>query len=507
MFKKSIFITILSFVVSIVSFCNQLLVAYFFGANDKIDLFFSITSFPLLLGGLLTISFSYFLIPHIKKQKLSLNECEFKKYQIAFFRNITTKLIYLFLLFGVLVIFYQNFITQIPFNSTNFFLSILALLTSFFLVILSILTAFNNVEERYITTVLVSFLPPLFSIILLVFLNKELSTLSIQTGLLVGSVLSSYILIKNYAFLILEKNEGQKDYIKTIKLFYKQMPYVIIAMLSFTVYQTIDAYWASKLGTSNVSYLGYLQRLIIAVGIIVISGPSVILVPKLTEHSVKENKEEFINLSIKAINWVFILSAFFALVCSLLSAPIIKLLFQRAAFTETDTINMSKVFPFMLAGMCFMLSFTILFRIFFINGDTRKSSFIGLLSTVLYFLTSGLLSHFFSLKGICIAYLFTWAIIFFISAYQTFKQYKNAFFNLSQLIFWIKIIVLSSLIIILSGLFTNTKMDSQSLAFQAANLAWKFSTIALLFIIIGIYILRIKELKEIINSIKNLFKS
>lgn len=502
MFKKSIYITILSFIVSIISFCNQLLIAYFFGAKEKIDLFFSITSFPLLLGGLLNISFSYFLIPHIKKQKLLLNETDFKKYLIAFFRNITTKLLLLFIMFGVIVILYQKFIALIPFTTSNAALSILALLTSFFLVLVSILTAFNNAEEKYITTVLVSFLPPICSIILLVFLNKALSTLSIQIGLLAGAVLGSIILIKNYMFLILVKNENKKDYIKTIKLFYKQMSYVIIAMLSFTVYQTIDAYWGSKLGTSNVSYLGYLQRLIIAIGIIVISGPSVILVPKLTEHFVKENKQEFIKLSIKAINWVFILSALFALVCSLLSKQIIQLLFQRAAFTQVDTNNMSQVFPHMLVGMCFMLSFTILFRILFINNNAKKSSFIGLLSTGLYFLSSGLFSHFYSLKGICIAYLFTWIIIFFIAAYYTFKQYSNAFFNASQLVFLLKIIFLSLITVILFQTFLASKELNQNYVNQLITIVWKSTIVTMFFVSAGIYIFKINELKEIINSLR-----
>lgn len=502
MFKKSIYISLLSFFVSVLSFCNQLLVAYFFGAKEKIDLFFSITSFPLLLGGVLSISVSYFLIPYIKKQQLIFNELDFKKYLYFFLRDVTTKLTIVVIVFSVIVICYQKFILLIPFTTTNLILSILALLTSFFLVIISILTAFNNVEEKYFLAVLISFLPPIFSIIVIIFLNNTLSTLSIQIGFLTGAIIGTFILIKDYCFSIFSKNENKfKD---SIKLFYKQMPFVVIAILSFTIYQPIDAYWGSKLGTSNVAYLGYLQRLIIAISVIVISGPTIILMPRLTEYFVKEKRSEFLNLSVKAINWVFILSVFFALVCSLLSSQIIQLLFQRAAFTEVDTFNMSQVFPIMLVGMCFMVLFTILFRIIFINGNTKKASLIGIFSTVIYFISSGFFSHFLGLKGICLAYAFTWGIVFFIAAYSIFKQFKNYFFKLEQITLICKIILLSVFVTLFFQRFINYKVNDFTFSFQLINLTWKCLIITVLFFSVGIYLLKINELIEIMKSLKSI---
>lgn len=500
MLKKSILISILSFSSSLVSFGNQLLIAFFFGATKEMDLFFSCTNFPLMLGALISISLSYFLVPHLKKQKLVLSSFGYKNYQAAFFKSISFKTVITFLFLGVLVFCYQKYILNIPSTLNNVLLYASALLTAFFLVIISILSAFNNVDDRYFISIAVSLLSPIGSLVSLVFCSNLLSTFSIQLGLLLGSVLGSFILLKDYIFIFHHRNKN--EYTQTLNSFYKNIPYAIVAMLSFTVYQTIDAYWALKLGTSNVSYLGYLQRLIIAIGVVVISGPSVILVPKLTEYFVKEDKSDFINLSVKAINWVFILSTLFALCCSLLAKEIIQLLFQRAAFGEKDTLNMSKVLPFLLIGMCFMLSFSILFRIFFINESPQKSSFIGLLSALLYFVLSGLLSNFYSLKGICLAYLFTWVIIFFIAAYYTFRQYSKAFFNVNQLLFLVKTIALCAVIFFLFQMLLVKNSLNQNYILQIVSIAWRVIVITIVFFISGIYILRIKELKELISSVK-----
>lgn len=151
-----------------------------------------------------------------------------------------------------------------------------------------------------------------------------------------------------------------------------------------------------------------------------------------------------------------------------------------------------------------MLLFTILFRIIFINGNTKKASLIGIFSTVIYFISSGFFSNFLGLKGICLAYAFTWGIVFFIAAYSIFKQFKNYFFKLEQITLICKIILLSVFVTLFFQRFINYKVNDFTFSFQLINLTWKCLIITVLFFSVGIYLLKINELIEIMKSLKSI---
>ena len=86
-----------------------------------------------------------------------------------------------------------------------------------------------------------------------------------------------------------------------IQALFANLPLVLISMLCFTIYGTVDAIWASRLGPSNLSYLGYGQRLVISIGNIVILGPWLILTPYLAEYASLGEHIQFQNMLAKSL--------------------------------------------------------------------------------------------------------------------------------------------------------------------------------------------------------------
>jgi putative peptidoglycan lipid II flippase len=75
----------------------------------------------------------------------------------------------------------------------------------------------------------------------------------------------------------------------------------------------------------------------------------------------------------------------------------------------------------MIIGMNFMLSVVIIFRILFIQEINKEIAFIGLFTTSLYFIISGIFSNFFDVIGIAYAYVITWFLVFLYSVRLLFK--------------------------------------------------------------------------------------
>ena len=198
------------------------------------------------------------------------------------------------------------------------------------------------------------------------------------------------------------------------------------------------AFWAPKLGPSNLSYLGYSSRLLVAFGALIVTGPSAVLVPRLT-ISLRENRViDFFEDVVLVIRLVLSLSSVFAVIFIVLGYPITKILFERGAFSPEDTVGLSSIFPFMFSGMVFMVGVVILFRVIFLRESSSKLAILGIVGSVFYFLLSGMFLEFWGLQGIAFAYLCTWILLFCMGLYLLFKNNGNYINDKSTLIYVFK---------------------------------------------------------------------
>lgn len=497
LFKSSIIVSILSLLISVISFSNQVVIAGYFGTGNDMDVYLLASSIPLMMGALISSALSYSLIPHfiIKKNKLGN---DFKNYFGQFIKKNTVNVL---IITSFLSIFYYflmpKIYTSLTKNDLNTarLIGLLSWLSFAFSTIYSIFICFFNAQKKFKTPLLFSIFPFVFSIFFTIVFYDYLGIIVIVIGIAAGNLtallVSFYITYKELDF-----SDVNKIYNAEIFKFVRYLRFPILAMLSFSVYQSIDAFWATKIGVSALSYLGYSQRIIIAMGALVIAGPSIVLIPHLTE-SIQNGKEEaYFKDSSLVIKLVMALSSVIAIIAIVLAKPIVQILFQRGVFDHLATDGVSYILSFLLIGMVFMLSAVVAFRALFVREMGFSASVIGISATILYFILSGILSKYYKIEGIGIAYIVTWIFVLYLTIIILFFKNEKYFFNSALIIFLFKqtlsLIIVWFMVVYFRNLFVNY-IESIILfkVIVATSLIGLITIVAYLFL--SIFVFKIEE--------------
>ena len=492
--KSSFFVSILTLVSSIISFANQVIIAANFGTGHEMDTYLLLTSFPFLVSGVLGSAFSFSLIPHLVTKSFG--------YFIQFTKIIITITFVLFLFFLLL----YNFVIIDYYNLGNFkhikILNVVVWSVFFITIIFNVISCYFTSKAKFIVPVILNFLPFIFSIISIIIFS-ELGVLSIIIGLLFG-----YVSAVSYSIVQFKKEKigiNEKDFKKEIIDFLKSMKYSALSMLTFSVFQIVDAYWGKKLGESGISYLGYSQRIVIALGALVISGPSAVLIPKLTEAYKKGDLDTYYRDTATVIKLVFALTSFAALLGAFFSIDIVRIMFQRGGFTEVSTRNVAEILPYILIGMVFMLCVVISFRSIFVQPITYKTGVIGIFTFIIYFVLSGIMSNYFGMIGIALAYIFTWIIIFIITLRLLYKKDISVFTN-DFFIFLLKQVFALSIVYGVASIlriFTLSafKLMDDNIIIKLIQISLVSLVSLIIYLFISVKLVKIKEIIFLLNKI------
>lgn len=435
MLGASIVVTILTLFSGFLGFLNQAILAKIFGATTQMDIFLAATSIPTFIFGTLGAGMSFTITPHLINRKSQY--VDYEKYGGMLLLSILA----IGTLMALIGIIFTPIILQLLIPHTTSALMANAILVARVAWITGpvgiatiYLTCVLNVADRFIVPSAVGTIPYLFMSIFVLLFGKTLGPLSISLGYLLGTMTSCiallYPTLKSIRFMQWFP-EGYLD----VRNYIFQIPIYLIAMACFTIYQSIDSFWGIRLGVGNLATLGYAQRILIAVGNLVISGPSAVLMPKLTRAHLEGGQDAFLFLVMRLVRLVFACASFVAVVVSLLAVHIIRLLFARGAFDQLAITKLSNILPYMLVGMIFMLVVVILFRVLFSQKNTTAPATIGILCASIYFILSGLLSPHYGLKGIGFAYIISWAMGLFIALAAIWKHRLRLLFALENAIF------------------------------------------------------------------------
>jgi len=510
MFRSAIFVTALSLLLSVVGFISQVLIAKYFGAGHLLDIFLTISSLPTLFAAVISSAMSYSLTPTMIDAKNRFVK-GYDQFLGSFLISLTSLAAILAMVGCALVYCFlgelYKFIT-ITERDTALVILVVSWLTVIGTVLNGFFTSQFNANQKFLQPVLLSFLPYLLAILFVVILNNKFGIVSISLGIFIGtisSVVISYLILKREISFI-----KASDHIRSsVNAFFRQIPIAALAMLCFTIYQSIDAFWAPKLGPSNLSYLGYCQRLLIAVGAIVITGPSTVLVPRLTQAVIDQRNTDFLDDVSVVIKIIIALASMMAVIGSLLATDIIRVMFARGAFTELDVKSVAQILPLMLVGMVFMLCVVIMFRMLFVKKEIKFVAILGILSALLYFTLSGLAVSFGNLKTVGLAYIFTWLVLFLTCIGKLFAKEKAMFFNKANLVFIYKQLFILLLIgaatfglkSLLTSLLDFSLMTNSILIFGLCGLISTF-----FYIILSVKLIKQSEIIFLFNGILNMFR-
>lgn len=435
MLGSSILVSLASLFVSLIGFANQLVLAKLFGASTSMDAYLIAASIPMLVSGVLSAVLGYSLVPALMVHKLD----------ILVYRRFCGMLAIIMLVISVSISGVGFLIVPAQIGMLGESLSNAArqdaigiarvswITTGVFLIV-GYLNAMHNAANRFLLPVFTNMVPIIGMIVAGISFAPNYGPLAVAWGMLAGLLLVIPVLLL-HTLPALDFSPKCLLLWKEATCYICRAPLIMLSMLCFTVFQSVDSYWAPQIGTGNLAILGYSQRILVALGTLVIAGPAAVILPRLAEAYLDGRIKDLLHDTLRAVRMVIAFALPVALSVSILSTPLVRLLFERGAFDQHATQGVATILPLMMVGMMAMLCVVIIFRALYAKHDITRASLLGILATVFYFTLSGLLSQHFGIEGIALSYALSWWLVLFLSVLILWRGYRRMIFCKGNLIF------------------------------------------------------------------------
>jgi putative peptidoglycan lipid II flippase len=259
----------------------------------------------------------------------------------------------------------------------------------------------------------------------------------------------------------------------------------------------IDVFWASRLPVGSISYLGYSNRIVIALTAIVVQGISVVLFPHLSQLLANNQTAAFRSRAQEAIKMILFIMFPLAVLVGVLRSSLLEVLLVRGNFSSLAAAQVAQVLPLYLLGTIWMAAMNLVSRGFFALRDYSTPALAGIGGIFLYFISVGLLIGRFSYVGVGFAYAGFWPLMFFLQLYLL-GRIVGTFFTPDLFLFLGKVA--------LSALLTGTAVDllihSKSIApLGLAGILLAAGVGAGTFFAIGHFVFRVPQCRTLLDII------
>jgi len=266
----------------------------------------------------------------------------------------------------------------------------------------------------------------------------------------------------------------------------------------------INTQFATSCAEGSVSWLQYAFRLVqLPIGIFGVAI-GVAAMPLLARHSANKDIDGMKETFVSSLTMVFCLTIPASAGLYLLAEPIIKLIFERGAFTAADTVATAQAVSLYAVGLFAYSANKVLVPVFYALGKTRYpviGSFITVcINIIIISLTIDLFQH----RAIAFSVSITMIINFFFLTTVLYRQ-LNGFSVWSLWWAFMKILVATALMIAFlfaARSLTGGYMEGPSLI---AGITSLFGIITVAAIMYGatLYLLKVEEFTYIIKKIRS----
>ena len=266
----------------------------------------------------------------------------------------------------------------------------------------SLLNAQLNVANDFFYSSLNSFFVPLVTIILIYGFREQLQEKTLAYGMLIGSGCSFfYLLVLALKRKLLKIGMPDFKNRNTIMLL-KQLPAKVSSSLINGLNPVVDQYFSGKLLAGAIASLNYGYKIpIVIIGLITTTIASTLL-PHFSKKVLEGSKTLFKEL-LKILKLSLLLMGIVSLILIIFSEQIISWVFERGAFTASDTAIVSVVQQMYLIQLPFYLAANVM-NIFLTS--INKNAFLVISSTIsllLNILLNYLLIDIMGIKGLALA--------------------------------------------------------------------------------------------------------
>ena len=338
-----IIVGVTTLIVSGLGFFKEIVVANTFGLSELLDTFYIAILVPSFISGVFLGSFNSVFIPnYVSELKTGKSIGAFQS--TSFLMTILVSLLFLIIAFLFTDVYLETFFkghTQQYYDLIKvqfYYVAPCILFWGFSSLINGILT----IDDEFTFSSLNTVFTPISIIFCLVFFKEQLGTIVLAFGTLIGSFLS-FLFILTVAIKRNIIHLHKPDFKSVnIKILFKQLPAKLSSSLLSGINPLVDQYFSAQLVIGSIAALNYGIK-IPAFGISIIGAAlGNVLLPYFSKNAIDNRQETFKKLT-KILKYLIIVSSIVVVIGIFLSAPIISILFERNAFTSSDTVIVSKI--------------------------------------------------------------------------------------------------------------------------------------------------------------------
>lgn len=503
--KSTIILMVITMLSKVLGFGRELVLTYTYGPSMISDSYITALGIPTILFAVVGSAISTSYIP----LACEIDKSEGRKEMLCFTNNVSNIVVIIGMMLSILVVILAEPIVKVfamDFSGEKLKLTVeftrIMIFGVIFIGLSNIMTGWLNINENFSIPGMIG-ISFNICIILGIIISTKTNLVVMAIGSLLGMISQFLIQLpfavkKGYKYKI-DLNLNDKNIKKLIFLI---MP-VIIGVGVNQLNLIIDRSLASTLGDGIITILNSANRLNGFVIGLFISTIAVVIYPTLSELSTLKDKNEFSRCVVKSVNTVVLVIIPISIGAIVLSDPVVRIIFERGAFTQKDTYMTSIALSCYSIGMIGFGLREVLNKVFYALKDTKTPMFNGAISMGINIVLNLVLIKYLGYAGLALATSLS-AIICIVLFFNSLKKHLG-YFGQDVII---KTAIKSFIASVIMGIVTYLIFSSLSyitnfgVINDIVNLSISVVVGALLYGII-IILLRVEEVNEMLSILKN----
>lgn len=398
-------VTIGSFFALILGFIGQVFIASIFGTGAEMDAYLTALVVPLYLQSILLTGLSFVFIPAFVQDSIDGRKDDAWRLAGTFFWLVSGILAFISILGSFLAPEIISLtapglrapkaeLAQQMLTILSFSVPLIGLA--------SLCEGIQNARGRFFWPALAPAIGAVANIVILVTTYKSIGPISLALGYLVSAGLRAGVSVlpvlrHGWRGLLPLNDRRVKELGRLIT------PFIVFGLLTRST-PVFERYFASNLPDGDLSFLGYASKIGKWVMVMLGHGISVAIFPAMSRaYAIKGNRG-----LIERSEYGFRLTMATALpalaILSVVSVPLVGILFERGAFLQAATLSVSRVVPLIiLSEVLLKMLGNVVGRTYYVKKDTLTGPLIFSATFILYFLLAKSLTGSMGYIGLAIA--------------------------------------------------------------------------------------------------------
>lgn len=420
-----------TFLVKLAAAAKEVVVAHQFGTRDALDAFLIAFLLPSFAINVVAGSFNAALIPTF----IEVREQDGQEAAQQLFSSIMVWSTALLIAVSAILGLTASYV--LPILGSGFLLEKLVLTRSLFYLLLPVLlisglitiwAAILQARERFALAAAAPVMMPVITVVTILALGKVLGIYALAIGVVGGFTLEAALLawgLKHQGFSLIPRWHGMSP--PTSQVMKQYAPMVAGAFLMSST-NLVDQSMAAMLGPGSVSILSYGNKVVAFTLSIASVAMSTAIFPHFSRMVANRDWSSITHTLRTYLCLIVLVSIPVSALLAYFSEPLVRVIFERGAFTQMDTHNVAQVQAMYVLQIAFYLSGILFVRLI----SAMKGNWVLMCSAILSFplniILNIVLMRYMGVSGIALSTSLVYAVsLAFLSvmSYRTMRKLMN----------------------------------------------------------------------------------